>query len=187
MSEEHGVSEEHVQRSEGTASPEPEVYPDLAGQAVRPPVIINNRVRGFRANSFAAIVILLVEYGLGIWVNLYGNLPASDSGASLAAGFGRAVARGPVGLSVHAVLAVVLIVSAISALIRSILVRRPVLIAVTAVGLVAILDAAVSGARFVGHEDNATSMAMAVAAGAAIGAYAIALFLSAGPPGRARR
>jgi len=55
------------------------------------------RVRGLRANSFAAIVILLVEYGLGSWVNLYGNLPASDHGSTIGTGFTRAVAGGPGG------------------------------------------------------------------------------------------
>jgi len=35
------------------------------------------RMTGLRANSFAAIVILLIEYGLGAWVSLYGHLPAS--------------------------------------------------------------------------------------------------------------
>jgi hypothetical protein len=144
------------------------------------------RVRGLRANSFAAIVILLIEYGLGIWVNLYGQLPAADHGAKLAAGFGRAVADGPAGLSIHTVLGLVLIVSAITALVRSILVRRPALITVAAVGLVAIVAAAVSGARFVGHGDNGSSMGMAVAAGVAIGAYALALFLLAVAPASAR-
>lgn len=146
------------------------------------PVTSDKVVRGLRANSFAAIVILLVEYGLGVWVNLYGHLPTSDRGASLAAGFGRAVADGPVGLSIHAMLGVVLVVSAATALVRSILVRGPALIALTAVGLVAIVAALLSGARFVGNGDNASSMGMAVAAGVAIGAYALVLFLSAGAP-----
>ncbi len=44
------------------------------------------RMTGLRANSFAAIVILLTEYGLGVWVSLYGHLPASDHGASIAMG-----------------------------------------------------------------------------------------------------
>ena len=85
-------------------------------------------VRGLRANSFAALVILLIEYGFGVWVNLYGQLRASDHGANVATGFGRAVADGPVGLSIHAVLGAVLIVSAVTAVVRSFLARRPVFI-----------------------------------------------------------
>jgi quinol-cytochrome oxidoreductase complex cytochrome b subunit len=137
-------------------------------------------VQGLRANSLAALVILLIEYGLGIWVNLYGQLPASDSGASLPAGFGRAVADGPIGLSIHAVLGAVLIVSAVTAVVRSFLTRRPVLIGAAIVGLVAVVIAALSGSRFVGDGTNATSMGMAIAAGVAIGAFALVLFLSPG-------
>jgi hypothetical protein len=141
-------------------------------------------VRGLRANSFAALVILLLEYGLGIWVNLYGQLPASDNGASLPAGFGRAVADGPIGLSVHAVLGLVLILSAVTAVVRSFLARRPVLVGAAIAGLAAVVIAALSGARFVGHGTNATSMSMAIAAGIAIGAYAFMLFLAVPASGR---
>ena len=138
-------------------------------------------VRGLRANSFAALVILLVEYALGMWVNLYARLPAADDGASLATGFGRAVADGPVGLAIHAVLGVVLLASAVAALVRAFLVRRASVIIAAFAGLAAVLSAALSGATFVGHGGNGASMSMAVSAGVAIGAYALVLFLPAVP------
>ncbi len=37
-------------------------------------------VRDLRTNSFAAAVTLVIEFGLGIWTNLYANLPTSDHG-----------------------------------------------------------------------------------------------------------
>lgn len=141
------------------------------------------RMLALRANSFAAIVILLVQYGLGIWVNLYGHLPASDHGSNIAAGFGRAVSRGPVGLSIHAVLGAFLVVTAVAAVVRAVLVRRRALVAATAVGLIAIVVAALSGASFVGNGSNGASMSMAVTGGVAIGAYALVLLLSASAPG----
>jgi hypothetical protein len=140
------------------------------------------RMTGLRANSFAAIVILLIEYGLGVWVSLYGHLPASDHGVSIATGFAQAVSEGPAGLSIHAVLGVILVISAVTAAVRAALVRRPVMVGATAVGLAAIVAAALSGASFVGDGSNGASMSMsmAVAAGVAIGAYALVLLLSAG-------
>jgi hypothetical protein len=135
-------------------------------------------MQGLRANSLGALLALLIEYGLGIWVNLYGHLPASDNGASLPAGFARAIADGPVGLSIHAVLGAILIVSAVAAVVRSVLTRRPVLIGAAIAGLVAVIAAALSGARFVGNGADSASMSMAIAAGLAIGAYALMLFLS---------
>jgi hypothetical protein len=142
---------------------------------------------GLRANSFAAIVILLIEYGLGVWVSLYGHLPASDHGANIATGFARAVSKGPAGLSIHAVLGAILVISAVTAIVRAALVRRPVMVGATAVGLAAIVVAALSGASFVGDDSNGASMSMAVAAGVAIGAYALVLLLSAGAAEPARR
>lgn len=150
------------------------------------PITSAKAVRGLRTNSFAALMILLVEYGLGTWVNLYGRLPASDHGASLAAGFGRAVAHGPIGLSIHAVLGVALVISAATALARSILVRRVMLIALTSAGLLSVAAAALSGASFVGNGNNAWSMTMAVAAGTAIGAYALVLLITASAPAQSR-
>jgi hypothetical protein len=145
------------------------------------------RMTGLRANSFAAIVILLIEYGLGVWVNLYGHLPASDHGANIATGFARAVSKGPAGLSIHAVLGAILVISAVTAVVRAALVRRPVMVGATAAGLAAIAVAALSGASFVGDDSNGASMSMAVAAGVAIGAYALVLLLSAGAAEPARR
>lgn len=138
------------------------------------------RTRALRGNSLGAVLLLLVEYGLGVWVNLYGKLPATDRGAGLASGFARALTDGPVGLSIHAALGVVLLGSAIGVLVRSLRLRRPGLTAAAAVGLVAVLAAGLSGSSFVGRGTNGPSMSMAVAAGVAIGAYALVLFLTAG-------
>lgn len=144
------------------------------------------QTRGLVVNSFAAIVMLLIEYGLGVWVNLYGKLPDSDKGVSAATGFGRAITDGPVGLSIHAVFGLLLLATAITALVRSISVRRPGLVVTTAVGLLAVVGAGVSGSSFVGDGANGSSMTMAVLGGVAIGAYALvcflALFLVAGRP-----
>src|SRR6266700_7542307 len=52
-------------------------------------------VTGLRANSFAALVMLLIEFGLGSWVNLYAHLPAADHGRGTFAAFADAIAKGP--------------------------------------------------------------------------------------------
>ncbi len=57
------------------------------------------RASGLRASAFAAVVMLIIEYCLGIWVNLYARLPASDHGKGVFAAFGGAVADGPVALA----------------------------------------------------------------------------------------
>jgi hypothetical protein len=154
---------------------------ELTDSAARERAVTSSigRVTGLRINSFAALVALLVQYGLGIWVNLYAQMPAADHGANVPEGFARAIYNGPVGLSIHAVVGVILVASAVAALVRALLVRRPALVAAAAAGLLGIVVAAISGASFVGNGSNAASLSMALAAGLAIGAYAVILFISA--------
>lgn len=143
-----------------------------------------SRLSGLRGNSFGALVILLLQYGLGIWVNIYGHIPAADHGANVASGFARAISDGPVGLSIHAALGVVLLASGTAALVRAVLVRavgvrRTALLAAAVVGLTCIVIAGLSGAAFVGNGSSAASMSMAMATGVAIGGYAFILLISA--------
>jgi hypothetical protein len=142
------------------------------------------RMAGLRANSFAAIVMLLIQTALGEWVNLYATLPAADKGASVGKGYAQAISKGPVGLSIHAVLGTLLIITAAGALVRASRLRRPAMIGAAAAGLLAIVIAAVGGASFVGNGDNGASMSMAIATLVAIGAYALIVLMSASPARR---
>ncbi len=122
--------------------------------------------------------MLILEYGLGIWTNLYANLPASDHGKATFAAFAGAVAHGPVGLTLHALLGTLLIVTAISVVVRAVLIRQSTLIIIGSIALLAIFAAWVSGARFVGHSGNGASFGMALATGVAILGYATILFIA---------
>jgi hypothetical protein len=134
-----------------------------------------------RANCFAGLVMLLVELTLGVAVNLTAKLPATDTGRSLPAAFGASITGGPVVLSPHAVLGTLLVAAGVAALMRAALTTRPLLIAATAVALASIAIAWLSGARFVGAPSNAVSLAMSGAAGLAMLAYALVLFVSRAP------
>jgi hypothetical protein len=136
------------------------------------------RIGALRTNSFAAIVMLLIELGLGVNVNLYVTLPASDHGKGLLAAFGGAITGGPLVLTLHALLGTLLLVTGISAVVRASLAHHTALIAVASVALGALLVAWVSGTRFVGDMSNETSFAMALATTVAILCYAIILFIA---------
>ena len=135
------------------------------------------RIRGLRANSLAAVVMLSLQYSLGIYVNLYSTLPASDTGKALFPGFAVAVAKGPVVLSIHAILGTLLLISASTAVIRSVRMSAPAPIALTVVGLLAILAAWLSGSIFIGKQTNGHSIAMALATAVALLCYVLVLFL----------
>jgi hypothetical protein len=124
------------------------------------------RLATLRGNCMGAAVLLIVQFGLGIGLNLYVTLPAHKS--FLATVFGSAV------LAVHAIVALALLGAAISALVRAIRIRRAVVF--TSVGLAAIVAAAAAGASFAGHQSNGASLGMALATAAAMFCYLAAIF-----------
>jgi|GEM_PF-5387010 hypothetical protein len=140
------------------------------------------RTRGLRANALAAVVMLLIEYCLGISVNLYSTLPATDHGKPLFAGFTSAVGNGPLLLSVHALLGTLLLITASGALIRSLRLGATPPIALTAVALLAIIAAWLAGAEFVGQMKNTASLTMALATAIAILCYTLVIFVSGSSP-----
>jgi hypothetical protein len=141
---------------------------------------------GLRANSLAAVVMLLIQYCLGMWVNLYARLPASDHGKGVFAAFGGAVANGPAALAIHALLGILLLVTSIAAVVRAAVARNAAGVAFGAVAFLAIVAAWLSGARFVGNTSSGASFGMAVATAVALLGYVIILFLPARPGGPGR-
>jgi len=138
------------------------------------------RVSGLRKTSAGISVMLMVQYGLGMGVNLYARVPAADQGAGLAAALGRVLTSQPAVLAVHGALGLLLLVAAVNVLTRAILVRHPRAIAASAAGLVAIAAAAVSGAAFVSHGQAGASMAMAILTGVALLCYLANLYTIGG-------
>jgi hypothetical protein len=131
------------------------------------------RLATLRAASLGALVMLVVQFGLGIGVNLYVSLPAAGSGGRK---LSQAFSSGPL-LVLHVVLGLLLIVAAISLLVRAIVARHVPVIVASAIGLLAIVFAATQGFSFVHDSTNAASMAMATATGIAMLCYAVSLYL----------
>lgn len=132
-----------------------------------------SRVRGLRRASFAAFVMLVIQFALGSYVNLYVTVPGADRGH----GFGQAIANGPAGLTLHIVLGLLLILAALGLLVQAILARRPALITAAMLGLLAMLGAAASGSSFTGSGRDGASMAMAVLTAVGMLCYGVSLYL----------
>jgi CHASE2 domain-containing sensor protein len=135
-------------------------------QDTQTPPAAASRLIALRGNCMGAAVLLIVQFGLGIGLNLYVTLPSGKS--FFATVFSSAL------LAVHAVVALALLGAAISALVRAIRARRAV--AFTSVGLAAILAAAAAGASFAGHQSTGSSLAMALATAVAMFCYLAAVF-----------
>jgi hypothetical protein len=142
------------------------------------------RLTGLRRAGFAAFVMLVLQFGLGSYVNLYVEVPGADHGA----GFGKIIASGPVSLTLHAVLGLLLILAAIGLLVQAALARMAWIVAIAAVGLLAVAGAAFSGVSFASQGHDSSSLAMALLTGVALLCYETALFLlPRGPRAAAQR
>lgn len=119
-----------------------------------------------RGNCMGAAVLLIIQFGLGMSVNLYVTVPSHKSFAS--------TVFGSVTLAAHAAVAIVLLGAAVGALVRAIRARRAIVL--TASGLAAIVAAAISGAVFAGSQSAGASLAMALATAAAMFCYLAAVF-----------
>jgi hypothetical protein len=116
--------------------------------------------------------MLVVQFGLGSYVSLYVTVPGADHSG----GFGKAIANGPAGLTVHIVLGLLLVLAAIGALVQATVARHPGLIAGTAIGLLAMLGAAASGGTFVSSGRDAASLVMAILTAVGLLSYGSILF-----------
>jgi hypothetical protein len=124
------------------------------------------RLAALRGNCMGAAVLLIIEFGLGIGINLYVTLPQHKSFLSTVLGSAT--------LAAHAIVGIVLLGAAIGALVRAIRARTAVVF--TAVGLAAVLAAAIAGASFASSQNNSASLAMALATAVAMFSYLTAIF-----------
>jgi hypothetical protein len=124
-------------------------------------------LEGVRRVSLAALVMLVVQYGLGIFLNLYVAVPASDAHASLV----REIANGPLMLTVHASLGLALVGAALLLLVRAVRLEDRVIAVLAAAGLTAIGGAFASGEIFVRNGQSGASLAMALLTGVALLCY----------------
>ncbi|HUY45967.1 MAG TPA: hypothetical protein VMV92_09610 [Streptosporangiaceae bacterium] len=134
--------------------------------------------KGLRPANLAMLVMLIIQYMLGAYVNLYVTVPKADAGQ----GIRTAIANGPASISAHAVFGILLLVSAIIVVVRAVMARRGAHIALSSLGLIAVLGAAFTGAAFVNQGKDSSSMMMAVLTGVALLCYLLRLYLL--PAGR---
>jgi len=145
-----------------------------------------SRQAGLRQATLAILIVLIVQFALGMAVNLYVPLPAAGHPGH-ASWFGNGAL-----LALHAALGLVLVLAAIAVLVRAIMARSATLIVTSAAGLAAILLAAFFGSGFTGKLTDGYSLGMAIAFAVALACYVIGLYAltgrHSGPsrPGRGR-
>jgi hypothetical protein len=146
----------------------------MAGGVVR--VVPGRHIRraeleGVRRVASAALIMLVVQYGFGIILNLYVPVPAADAHA----GITQEIADSPVMLTLHALLGLALIGAAFLLLVRAVRLEDRAMAVLAAAGLTAIGGAFGSGEIFVRNGQSGASLAMALLTGLALLCYIAAL------------
>jgi hypothetical protein len=122
---------------------------------------------GLHRMSLAALLMLVAQYGLGIVLNLYVAIPAADEHA----GIMRVIVNGPLILTLHVLLGLGLVGTAIVLLVRAVTLRDRRFAALAAGGLTAIGGAFAAGEIFVHNGQQFASAAMAILTGVALLCY----------------
>jgi hypothetical protein len=135
-----------------------------------------------------AILLVLVQSGLGMDVNLYVAVPAHHPGAHSANYFtgslhsvAWAIGHGAAMLAVHATLGLALVVLVVGTAVRAWRSGRRAIGGWSALGGLFVIGAGFNGASFLDFAHDINSLIMALLALAAIGCYATALMLLGRP------
>jgi hypothetical protein len=141
-------------------------------QAAAPPSAqkIQSRQARLRRASLTILIALIVQFALGIGVNLYVTLPAAGHPGH-SSWFGNGAL-----LALHATLGMFLVLAAVALLARAIMGRNATLIATSAAGLAAIVVAFYFGASFTEKLTDGYSLGMAIAFAVALACYATGLY-----------
>ena len=125
------------------------------------------RLARLRRSSLGVVVMLIVQFILGMIYNLYGTAPTSTKSVGLFSS---------PDLALHVILGILLFLAAIGQLVQAIRVRHNLSIWLSALGLVSILGAGLAGLGFTGSGAAGASLGMSLAFAVALACYAILVF-----------
>jgi hypothetical protein len=146
----------------------------------------NHGVRGradavLRTGTMVMLGLLVVQFCVGMYLNLFVELPATHPGVggSYAPSIPWALSGAAgVALAIHVTIWILLTAGAIALVVRGAQSRRKALIVGNSLGLALVLSAGSGGLTFVNRGgDDHQSLLMAVSFILALGAYAITLYV----------
>jgi hypothetical protein len=141
-----------------------------------------------RNQFLGTLIFLIIQFLLGMAVNLFVTIPTSHPGANPTEYFGGvvqsvtwAILHGHALLIMHASFGLLLVLNSLGLLIASIRTRARDLITVTSFGLFGVLGAGFNGGSFLNYNQDFSSMLMAAFFAVAVVAYAVGIFLTGRP------
>ena len=142
--------------------------------------------------NFAACLLLLVQYLLGMVANLYATIPSHHPGAAarnyfaaVVSGVSWVILHGPGWVAAHSALGLALVLAAFASLAGTRKLGSRLYTFTSVLGALAILGAGFNGASFLNYGHDFSSMIMAGLWAVALACYVTCLSLAAraGPPG----
>jgi hypothetical protein len=138
------------------------------------------------AVNFAACLLLLIQYLLGMVVNLYVTIPAHHPGAGarnyvagVPAGLAWVIPHGPAWAATHAAFGLALVLAAFASLVSSQKRSSRIYTVTSVLGALAILGAAFNGVSFLNYRQAYSSMIMAGLWALALVCYITGMFVAA--------
>ena len=122
------------------------------------------RLVRLRGASIGVVVMLIIQFILGMIYNLYGTAPTSTKAIGL---FSSPT------IALHVIVGIVLGLAAIAQLVRAIGARHSLTIWLSALGLVFIIGAGFAGLGFSGSGAAGASLGMSLAFAAALACYVV--------------
>ena len=146
----------------------------------------DRRNRAARGWAFGLLVALLVQFAIGMYVNLFATIPlnhpghgANDffTGSYHSVAWAETSAHAPLILAFHAGLGLLLVVGSLWLAVLAIRGRRAGIVWAAVLGALFILGAGFNGASFLNYNHDANSYVMALLFAAAVLCYSVILAL----------
>jgi hypothetical protein len=122
------------------------------------------RLARLRRSNFGLLMMLIVQFVLGMIYTLYGTAPTSTKSIGLFSS---------PDLALHVVLGILLFLAAVGQLVQTIRIRHALSLWLSSVGLLSILGAGFAGLGFTGSGANGASLGMSLAFAVALACYVV--------------
>lgn len=139
----------------------------------------------FRSGFLSGLVLLVIQFLLGMAVNLFVTVPKNHPGSNppeyfsgVAQSVTWAILHGPFLLVLHAIVGLLLVLSGFGVVFRAVRLHRRSITWAAGVGAVAILAAGLNGGSFLNYHEDFSSMLMASFFAIAVVAYSAGLYFS---------
>jgi hypothetical protein len=138
----------------------------------------------FRANLLGALTALIIQFLLGMGVNLFVTITRRHPGANASNFFGGviqtvfwAATQAPIVLILHTILGLFILLNAIGVVVNAVRLRASGTLGPAIIGLIGVLAAGFNGASFLIYNHDINSYLMSVGFAIATGAYVWLLYM----------